>query len=44
MKTEQIVQKLKDDGHEIFTINSHEVWYIDKDTKKLRCLFRPKID
>ena len=44
MKTEQIIEKLKSEGHEIFTINDNEIWFTDCKTEKLRCLYRPKID
>lgn len=44
MKTvEQIVNELVEEGHKIFTINQHEIWYIDKKTGRLRVLYRPAL-
>ena len=36
LKTEQ----LKKEGHTVFSFNENEIWYIDKDDEKLRCIYR----
>jgi hypothetical protein len=35
------VKKLESEGHTIFSFNENEIWFNDKETGKLRCIYKP---